>query len=47
MSSITADPGERAASRARGLRQEIENQFVLLVEGLTDDPRSRLVSGRA
>ena len=48
MSCITSDPGERAASRERGLRQEVENRFILLVEGLTDDPRfSRLVSGRA
>ncbi len=48
MSCITVDPGERAASRERGLRQEVENRFILLVEGLTDDARfSRLISGRA
>ena len=48
MSCITVTVGDRGGHRERGLRQEVEDRFVVLVEGLTADERfSRLVSGTA
>lgn len=48
MSCITATLGPDAMNRARGLRREVEDRFVLLVDELTGDQRfARLVSGCA